>query len=154
MSQLEWSWPAALTRKDLNNYCHIKRCCSRTCTTLTDGPVQRHAGLLVPHQGGLSLIGDTHRWRKSNIPNIDKTPPLRPPAGAFGSDTVGVWRHTFNAGDVDVELGELLTGPLDTLVDRLDDLLGVLLHPPGLKAGKDVNTRTLLLHILNKLAHL
>lgn len=40
-----------------------------------------------------------------------------------------------------MELGELLTGPLNTLVDRLDDLLGVLLHPPGLKAGKDVNTR-------------
>lgn len=45
---------------------------------------------------------------------------------------------TFNAGDLDVELDELLAGPLDTLVNRLDDLFGVLLHPPGSKADNDV----------------
>lgn len=45
---------------------------------------------------------------------------------------------TFNAGDVDVELDELLAGPLDTLVNRLNDLFGVLLHPPSSKAGNDV----------------
>lgn len=37
---------------------------------------------------------------------------------------------TFDVGDVDVELAELLARPLDALVHRLDDLLGVLLHPP------------------------
>lgn len=36
---------------------------------------------------------------------------------------------TFDVGDVDVELAELLARPLDALVHRLDDLLGVLLHP-------------------------
>lgn len=43
---------------------------------------------------------------------------------------------TFNVGDVDVELAELLTSPLDALVDGLHDLLGVLLHPA------DQNTNT------------
>lgn len=38
---------------------------------------------------------------------------------------------TSDAGDADVELDQLLAGPLDTLVNRLDDLFGVLLHPPG-----------------------
>lgn len=45
---------------------------------------------------------------------------------------------TFNAGDVDVELNKFLAGPLDTLINSLDDLFGVLLHPPGSKAGNDV----------------
>lgn len=49
-----------------------------------------------------------------------------------------VW-PTFNAGHVDLERDEFLPGPLDTLVNRLDDLVGVLLHPPGSKAGQDVN---------------
>lgn len=107
----------------------------------------------------LSGVSHTHRWpgtaarrslcptpewslsdwlhpplKEKHIPNINKTPPLRTPRqrGAFD-----VWWRTFNAGDIHIELGELLTGPLDALVDRLDDLLGVLLHPPGLKAGKD-----------------
>lgn len=38
--------------------------------------------------------------------------------------------NTFNVGDVDVELGEFLTRPLHALVHRLQDLFGVLLHPP------------------------
>lgn len=47
---------------------------------------------------------------------------------------------TFNVGDVDVELAELLARPLDALVHRLDDLLGVLLHPSDGDQG-DVNER-------------
>lgn len=38
-------------------------------------------------------------------------------------------RPTFDVGDVDVELAELLTGPLNALVNRLHDLPRVLLHP-------------------------
>lgn len=38
---------------------------------------------------------------------------------------------TFNVCDVDVELGELFTCALHALVHRLQDLLRVLLHPPG-----------------------
>lgn len=38
-------------------------------------------------------------------------------------------RPTFDVGDVDVELAELLAGLLDALVDRLHDLPRVLLHP-------------------------
>lgn len=47
---------------------------------------------------------------------------------------------TFNVGDVDVELAELLARPLDALVHRLDDLLGVLLHPSD-GDQSDVNER-------------
>lgn len=37
---------------------------------------------------------------------------------------------TFDVGDVNVELSEFLTGSLHTLVHRLQDLFGILLHPP------------------------
>lgn len=43
--------------------------------------------------------------------------------------TKSVSTPTFYVGDVDVELMEFLTSPLDALVHRLHDLLGVLLHP-------------------------
>lgn len=44
-------------------------------------------------------------------------------------------RPTFDVGDVDVELAELLTGPLNALVNRLHDLPRVLLHPSGQHAN-------------------
>lgn len=37
--------------------------------------------------------------------------------------------HTFNVGDVDVELGEFFTGALHALVHRLQDFFRVLFHP-------------------------
>lgn len=37
--------------------------------------------------------------------------------------------HTFNVGDVDVELGEFFTGALHALIHRLQDFFGVLFHP-------------------------
>lgn len=40
---------------------------------------------------------------------------------------------TFDVGNVDVELGELFTGLVHALVNRLEDLLGVLLHPSAHK---------------------
>lgn len=46
---------------------------------------------------------------------------------------------TFNVGDVDVELGELLTRALHALVHRLQDLFGVLLHPPGTAATNQIS---------------
>lgn len=38
--------------------------------------------------------------------------------------------RTFDVGDVNVELGELLARAIHALVHRLQDLVGVLLHPP------------------------
>jgi hypothetical protein len=37
---------------------------------------------------------------------------------------------TFDVGDVNIELGEFLTGSLHTLIHRLQDLFGILFHPP------------------------
>lgn len=37
--------------------------------------------------------------------------------------------HTFDVGDVNVELRQLFTCPLHALVHRLQDFFGILLHP-------------------------
>lgn len=40
---------------------------------------------------------------------------------------------TFNPGDVNLQLAQLFAGLLNAFMDRLHDLLGVLLHPSDLE---------------------
>ena len=103
----------------------------------TDGIVERLSGLLVPDQGGLSLIGHAHRLQNNNNNNnrnVNKT---------THSSLLGVVNTTpptFYVGGVDVELVEFLTGPLHTLIHRLHDLFGVLLHPSDSNTETDMET--------------
>lgn len=53
--------------------------------------------------------------------------------------------RTFDVGDVNVELGELLARAIHALVHRLQDLVGVLLHPPESPVTRHVTSRDLAL---------
>lgn len=57
----------------------------------------------------------------------------------FSTRSLVMAGHTFNVGDVDVELPQFLTGPLNALIHRLNDLLGVLLHPSDSSAHRKQN---------------
>lgn len=114
---------------------------------LTYGVVQGLSRLFVPHQRGLPLIGHAHRWEKAatyrKCQRGTPTPPFYLRCVLKVTEITVHTAHvfgTFNVGDVDIELAELLARPLDALVHRLDDLLGVLLHPSD-GDQSDVNER-------------
>lgn len=107
----------------------------------TNSVVEWFSSLFVPHQGGLSLIGHTQRWEKKQQNEQIKQTFSQPVCHASSCrirtrlPLSPIASPTLNARDVDVELDEFLTGPLNALIHRLDDLFGVLLHPPGWKAN-------------------
>lgn len=101
-------------------------------------------------QTGSEAAGETHRWRCRGAPpspcprrgwSLAGWSPrwLQRGHKVEGRHTLELWSpcrehmhaRTFDVGDVHVELRELLTRAIHTLVHRLQDLFGVLLHPSG-----------------------
>lgn len=126
-------------------------CTAHACTLIVHSPMALYRGSPV----SLSHTNVVSLWLVTPTAERKQEASERNPlsiSAAFSRSTGDFCSHgnhplktahvfgTFNVGDVDVELAELLARPLDALVHRLDDLLGVLLHPSD-GDQNDVNER-------------